>query len=156
MVRIALPGRMNSAEPFLRYQELQCYVAWSDDDARRVRAAAGLVQACAEQLINDFYAQIERHPSARAVITGGDAQIERLKETLRRWIEELFNGPYDELYVHRRARVGFKHVEIGLEQVYTNVAFARLRGGIVVAICGQWAGTAGERDETLASIHKLL
>jgi len=147
---------MNSAEPYLRYQELQRYVSWTDDDARLVQAAAGLVRSSMAELIDDFYAEIERHPRAQAVITGGHAQVERLKGTLRRWIEELFTGPYDELYVERRARVGRKHVEIGLEQVYTNVAFARLRGGIVAAVAANWCGPASGRDATIVAIHKLL
>ncbi len=147
---------MNAAEPHLRYQELQAYVGWTDTDARRVREAAALVRASAGALVDDFYAEIERHPRARMVITGGEAQVERLKQTLHRWIEELFAGPYDEQYVARRARVGRKHVEIGLAQVFTNVAFARLRAGIAAAVIANWRGRADERAATLASIHKLL
>ena len=57
-------------------------------------------------------------------------QIERLKGTLIQWLRELFTGPYDAEYVARRWRVGYRHVEIGLDQVFTNVALSRLRQGI--------------------------
>src|SRR5262245_28976102 len=147
---------MNSPDSFHRYQELQRYVGWTDDDARLVHAAAALVRPGIAGLIDDFYAEIERHPRARAVINGGQAQVQRLKKTLGGWIDELFAGPYDEPYVQRRARVGRKHVEIGLEQVYTNVAFARLRSGIVASIAANWRGSAAERDATIKAIHKLL
>jgi hypothetical protein len=52
------------------------------------------------------------------VITGGAKQINRLKKSLQRWLAELFLGPYDRDYVERRWQVGYRHVEIGLNQVY--------------------------------------
>jgi signal transduction histidine kinase len=114
-----------------RYQELQQYVGWTAEDAGRVRQLRPLVEAAFPALIDDFYEEIERHPEAAKVITGGAAQIARLKGTLLRWISDLFSGVYDQDYVVRRWRVGWRHVEIGLDQVYTNVALSRLRAGLL-------------------------
>src|SRR6516165_4000493 len=99
---------MDSDSLFRRYQELQRYVGWTEDDSRRVGAVAPLLESCLPALINDFYAEIERHPGARKVITGGAAQIERLKGTLGGWLRELLYGPYDKDYVARRWRVGWR------------------------------------------------
>src|SRR5262249_59901126 len=114
--------------------ELQQYVEWTDDDARRVRSVAALLEPHLPALIDDFYDEIERHPDARKVITGGPAQVARLKGTLRRWIADLLAGPYDKDYVARRWQVGWRHVEIGLDQVYTNVALSRLRRGLLLVL----------------------
>jgi hypothetical protein len=111
---------MNPAEPFRRYQELQGFVGWSDADAARVAAVAGLLDPHLPALVDDFYATIDRHPNARRVITGGAAQVERLKGTLLIWLRELLGGVYDAAYAARRWRVGWRHVVIGLDQVYTN------------------------------------
>lgn len=116
---------------FRRYQDLQRYVGWTEDDAGRVRAVAGLLDPHLGPIVDDFYAEIERHPVAHKVISGGVAQIERLKGSLIRWLRELLTGPYDAAYVERRLRVGQRHVEIGLDQVYTNVALSRLRNGLI-------------------------
>src|SRR5688572_20976588 len=107
---------------FARYQDLQLYVGWSADDERLVTAAGPLVGPRFDELVEDFYAELERHPAASRVIVGGAPQITRLKQTLKKWLHELFAGPYDEEYVARRWRVGLKHVEIGLPQVYTAAA----------------------------------
>jgi signal transduction histidine kinase len=131
---------MNPDALYQRYQELQQYVGWTEDDARRVRSVAGVLEAHLAPLIEDFYAEIERHPEARKVITGGPAQIERLKGTLRGWLRELLFGPYDRDYVARRWRVGWRHVEIGLDQVYTNVALSRLRRGLLRILEEYWQG----------------
>jgi signal transduction histidine kinase len=141
---------------YRRYRELQTYVGWGEDDARRVHAAGPVVEPCFATLIDDFYAEIERHPEARKVITGGATQIERLKGTLRGWIRDLFTGPYDTAYVVRRWRVGRRHVEIGLDQVYTNVALSRLRRGMVHALGEGWTAGADELRDTVRSVNVLL
>ncbi len=89
-----------------------------------------LLEPALPALIDDFYEEIERHPETRQVITGGQPQVKRLKGTLIRWLHELLSGPYDADYVERRWRVGHRHVEIGLEQVFTNAALSRLRTGL--------------------------
>jgi two-component system, NtrC family, sensor kinase len=147
---------MDSGKLFDRYRELQSYVGWTGPDADRVAAAARLLEPFLVALIDDFYEQIERHAGARQVITGGAAQIERLKGTLVLWIRDLLSGCYDEAYVARRWRVGWRHVEIGLEQVYTNVALSRLRTGLVRALHESWRGDPQTLKETVRAINKLL
>ena len=75
---------MDADRLFDRYRELQSYVGWTDEDARRIAAVAPLLDPHLPALIDDFYAEIERHPEARKVITGGQPQIDRLKGTLLR------------------------------------------------------------------------
>jgi signal transduction histidine kinase len=152
-------GQVTTMEPgprFERYRELQSYVGWTEADAERIVAAAPILEPFLGALIDDFYEEIERHPDARKVITGGRAQIERLKGTLIQWIRDLLSGVYDEDYVSRRWRVGWRHVEIGLEQVFTNVALSRLRTGLVRALQESWPGDPMVLRETVYSLDKLL
>ncbi|MGE3316939.1 MAG: sensor histidine kinase [Planctomycetaceae bacterium] len=141
---------------FTRYQELQRYVAWTADDARRVQELGPVIDGLLKGLIEDFYDEIQRHPDAQRVITGGVEQVARLKQTLIAWLRELFSGRYDESYVERRWRVGKRHVEIGLNQVYTNVALSRLRGGLVEISTRLWQGDREQLSQSMASLHKLL
>jgi signal transduction histidine kinase len=147
---------MDAERLFDRYRELQSYVGWTETDAEKVVAAAPLLEPYLLSLIDDFYEEIERHPAARKVITGGPAQIERLKGTLVQWIRDLLSGRYDADYVVRRWRVGWRHVEIGLEQVYTNVALSRLRIGLIRALHESWCGEPLGLKETVRSLNKLL
>lgn len=139
-----------------RYQELQQYVNWSEQDAARVHAVRALVSPYFGGLVDDFYAEIENHPEARKVITGGDEQIARLKTTLVRWLDELFSGRYDRDYVERRWRVGLRHVEIGLDQVYTNAALSRLRRGLLAVLESEWHDSMTELLATRVSINTLI
>ena len=144
---------MNDPEQiFRRYQDLQTYVAWSDEDSERVRGLLPLLGPHLPALVEDFYAEIARHPAAHRVFTGGQAQVDRLKGSLLAWLRDLLNGPYDRDYAARRWRVGARHVEIGLEQVYTNVALSRLRDGLVRHLGESWPG---DRDGLVAAIRSL-
>ena len=141
---------------FRRYQELQQYVGWTDEDARRVHSLAGLLQPFLPGLIDDFYAEIDRHPEARKVITGGAAQIARLKGTLLAWLEELLSGRYDQDYVVRRWRAGMRHVDIGLNQVYTNAALSRLRRGLLAVLEEHWPSDPVESFPIRRSLNTLI
>jgi signal transduction histidine kinase len=147
---------MNIEETYRRYQELQAWVGWSGAAAARVASVAGLLDPFLPALVDDFYDEIQRHPNALKVITGGQAQIQRLKGTLIQWLRELLCGRYDRDYVARRWRVGWRHVEIGLEQVYTNVALSRLRMGLSRVLQENWQGEPAEQKLILRSLNKLL
>lgn len=142
--------------PAERHRDLQAYVAWTSEDAARVQALGDIVEPDISPLIDDFYDEIQRHPEASQVITGGAEQISRLKLRLMEWIHELFHGKYDADYFVRRWRVGYRHVEIGLRQAYTNAALARLRKGLADIVHRRFEGPAMERALGLQSLNKLL
>ncbi len=147
---------MNTDDIYRRYQELQDYVGWSAADAEWVQALSGLLEPHLAWLVDDFYATIERHPAARQIITGGAAQIERLKGTLRGWLLGLLGGVYDQDYVVRRWRAGRRHLEIGLSRLYANAALARLRVGLQHLVMERWRQDTASLQATLLALNKLL
>ncbi len=153
---VALDIRVD--ELFARYQDIQRYVGWTQADAVRVHAAGPLVESAFFELIDDFYREIAEHEATRRVITGGDAQVERLKGTLRAWLKELVTGPYDMAFVERRFRVGYRHVEIGLKQIYVEAAVSRLRNGLLRVLRQNWPsdGDVVELAATMRSLTTLL
>ena len=66
---------MSPDELFARYQELQRYVGWTEDDAQRVWTLAPILEPHFPRLIDDFYAEIDRHPEARKMIPGGARRL---------------------------------------------------------------------------------
>ena len=150
------PAMIDDAELYRRYVEFQEYVQWSESDRARVVSACAAVEPRFEALVADFYAEIARHREAARVIRGGEEQVMRLRGTLVKWLSELFSGVYDLDYVGRRGRVGERHVEIGLEQIYTNAALSRLRSGILQIIANAADGAISDKAATARSIDKLL
>lgn len=141
---------------FRRYGQLQRYVEWCDADIRRIQSVLPMLEPTFDGLIDDFYRAIESEPQAHRVITGGAAQIERLKGTLRWWVRDLFTGIYDAAYIERRWRVGMRHVEIGLEKIFVNMAMSRLRLGLVGHLCEHWEGSSIELSQTVRALNRLI
>lgn len=147
---------MDAQRLFRRYQELQRYVGWRPEDALLIQSVAPLVEPHFPELVADFYEEIERHPDAQKVITGGQEQVQRLKGTLIRWLQQLFSGIYDEQYVMHRWQIGYRHVEIGLDQVYTNMALSRLRRGLMNAVARNWPDSTEKLIQLRTVLHTLI
>jgi two-component system, NtrC family, sensor kinase len=146
---------MDHERIYRRYRELQDYVGWSDDDVSRVRKVGRLVKSHLPALIDDFYREIKRHPEAEKVLAD-EAQVERLKLSLRNWLDQLFEGSYDAEYAVHRWQVGRRHVEVGLDHIFAHAALARLRRGLARALRAEWPAEAENFDETLISLNTLI
>ena len=145
-----------STELLARYQDLQDYVGWTATDEALVRRAAFHILNNVQALIDDFYAEIQRHPDAARVITGGDAQIARLKASLNAWLRESLQCQSDASYLRRRWSIGRRHAEIGLNPAYVGTAFARLRNGILQILASAPADSNQPLAPLVQSVNKLL
>jgi signal transduction histidine kinase len=132
------------------------YVGFDAAASDALREAHPLVAPHFGAIIDDFYATIEAHPDARAAITGGAAQIARLKRSLLQWIDELFRGPHDDAYFERRARIGRVHVRIDLPQRYMLTAMDRIRLRSVDVLRDAAGVDPAALRRMLEALHKLL
>jgi two-component system, NtrC family, sensor histidine kinase HydH len=137
-------------------EKVNAYVGFDGSTTAALREAHPLVAPHFPAIIDDFYATIEAHPDARAAITGGTAQIARLKESLLHWIDELFKGPHDEAYFERRARIGRVHVRIDLPQVYMLTAMDRIRLRSVEVLRDAPGVDPAALRRMLAALHMVL
>lgn len=147
---------MSDSELLDRYRDLLAYVGWTYEDAARVRRFAGNINERLDVLVDDFYAEIERHPDTARVITGGPGQIEHLKVSLEAWLRESLECRCDKGYVTRRWNIGLRHAEIGLNPAYTSAALSRLRNGIVSIIAESHHASPADACELVKSFNKLL
>jgi signal transduction histidine kinase len=131
-----------------RYQALREYIALTDQDIEIAIAAWPRVQPHVSTIVDDFYATILSQPSAAATLRGGERQVERLKLTLQSWLAELFVGKCDQAFVRGRWLVGWRHVRIGLPQVWTATALSRMRDRLLNALANDW-------DDSLLAYQRL-
>jgi signal transduction histidine kinase len=138
------------------YQDYRSYVGWTTADEGRIRTAASVLRRHLQPLVDDFYAEIERHPETRRILTSNQTTLERLKSTLLQWLQELLSGPYDPAYVARRWRLGRRHREVGLAQAYFSTAIARLRAGLTQTLQRNWPAEPEGLLPAVLSLNKLL
>jgi two-component system sensor histidine kinase HydH len=101
------------------FEIAKSYVGFTPRDSELLASFHKHVAPHLDEIIDDFYERIEGQPAAMAVITGGKAQILRLKGTLRQWLDELLKGPHDPAFAEKQALIGTRHVQIGLDQAFT-------------------------------------
>lgn len=135
---------------------LKDYVGFTDEASACLRAIRPAVAPHVARFIDDFYDTIEAHAGARQAITGGEAQIARLKKTLERWLDELLSGPHDEAYFERRSRIGRMHVRINLPQAYMLTAMDRMRIHVGGVIREALAAEPRQMDRTLTALHQIM
>lgn len=116
------------------FDELQRYVGFSQADQQALRALHGRLAPHFPAVAMAFYDVILRHPGARAALERGERQVGQLKDTLVRWMNDAFQGPWDDAWVERRARIGRVHVQIGLPQHYMITAMNVLRRALRTSI----------------------
>lgn len=147
---------MSDQELWERFLQLKRYVDLSDDDCKIIWELFPLVEPHFGAMCEDFYAEILRHSGASSVITGGAVQVDRLKQTLYQWLTEFFRGPYDEVYAKKHWRVGSRHVQIGLNQSFTQVAMTRLRTGIMRVIFDEYQHDPEKLKTIELAIGKMI
>jgi two-component system sensor histidine kinase HydH len=137
-------------------ESVKHYVGFDDDATAALREAHAVVAPHFGAIIDDFYDTIRTHPGASAAITGGTAQIQRLKRSLLQWIDEIFRGPHDEAYFERRARIGRVHVQISLPQMYMFTAMDRIRVQSLDVLRGAPNVEASASRRMITALHQIL
>jgi len=137
-------------------ENVKAYVGFDDEASAALREAHPLVAPHFGAIVDDFYDTIEAHPGARAAITGGAAQIQRLKGSLLHWIDEIFRGPHDEAYFQRRARIGRVHVQINLPQMYMFVAMDRIRVRSLDVLRDAASADPAAARRRITALHQIL
>lgn len=115
---------------FDRFTAIRRYVEFTSECETLLRRFLAVAGPELPRVVDDFYEAISSDPAANAVLTGGAAQVERLKSTLNQWLSTLLQGPFDERYVASRNRIGQVHVRINLSQEYMLTAMNRVRHGL--------------------------
>ncbi len=136
--------------------EVKRYIDFREEDARTLATVRPLLEAHARPVIDLFYARILEHPRASQAITGGMAQVERLKQTLRLWLVELGAGVYDARYLEKRAAIGRRHVVIDLPQVFMVTAMNVVRGELTRILRQELADDTDRRERAIGSLQKIL
>lgn len=107
--------------------EMKRYLGFTERDAALLRHLGPRMEKYFPEMSERFYAQLALHPNAARALTGGEAQVARLKLTLQQWAHGLFCGTYDEAYSGQRYQIGYRHVRIGIEQKYVISAMGNVR-----------------------------
>ena len=89
------------------------FLQLNDEDSARLRSLAGLLERCADQFVETFYAHLFAFPETAAFLQDQEL-VERLKVSQRKHFDSMLAADWNEQYVARRNQVGHTHADIGI------------------------------------------
>jgi heam-based aerotactic trancducer len=101
----------------------------TDEDLRLLRRVKPFVEVRVIEVVEAFYKTLESDAQFQEIISKHSSS-ERLHQTLRHHVIEMFEGRIDEEYIEHRHKVSRRHVRIGLATRWYLAAFQKLEGGL--------------------------
>lgn len=135
------------------YEEILQYLGFTKEDAANVASLRDVIAPHFAEVTNKFYEALLRNPMARAVFTGGDAQIAHQRVLLTQWLSEVFSGDYGKTYFEKRFTIGLTHLKVGLPQQYMCMGMQLIWQELDRIIRRQ---QISQKDAKLASLHKII
>jgi signal transduction histidine kinase len=150
---VIAPGSLTvSRETF--FEEMRRYVGFGPDDGEALMWLSPHAAPHIAVIVDAFYHRLAQHANARRVL-GDESTVIRLKQTLRDWLRDVLDGPWNEAYCERRMQIGRVHVRVGLPQRYMVVAMTSIRSGLhhVVDVSAE---NRERHQRTIAAVDKIL
>ncbi len=131
------------------------YFGLTETESQTLVSLKELISDHIEEIVEDFYKKIIPFSEMDRVI--GDAEtLRRLKNYQRTYILSLFDGQYDEEYVHSRLRVGVIHKRIGVEPKFYVSAVYNLSSILRKLVISHNRKDCGSCGSNLATIEKII
>lgn len=133
----------------------KAYFALTSSDSRAMSAIKPIIAENIEQIVEDFYDQIISFNEMDRLI--GDAEtLSRLKNYQKNYILSLFDGQYDEEYVHSRLRIGVVHKRIGVDPKFYVSSVNKLISLLEKVITANSGKDCRFCQESLAAVSKVI
>jgi heam-based aerotactic trancducer len=100
-------------------------IGMTEDDLCYIKNLQPFVRENLENIVDQFYKNLSIEESLLHIIND-NSSIDRLKKTLHRHIDEMFNGVIDNDFIEKRFIIAHVHVKIGLEPKWYMCAFQGL------------------------------
>ena len=105
-------------------------IGFSKEDEQVLEAVRPILTEHVGTIIDAFYSAIAKVPALEKTIAD-HSTIQRLKETLKQHLAEMFDGRIDDEYVRKRLRIAEAHHRIGLEPKWYIGSFQNLQNAVL-------------------------
>lgn len=123
-------------------------------DMQLLKAVRSIVEPNLDEVTEAFYSTIMQVEQVDRIIKQYSS-VDRLRQTLRVHLDEMFSGNIDGDYLHRRERVARTHIRIGLETKWYMGAFQALQQTLF-NIINRHVDDSEQRSKIRESISKVL
>ncbi len=144
---------LSNGVPYLKLRSIQDKLGLTDEDLRILDPYREAFVRRKEQFAQRFYDVFENIPETHLILTHG-GRPEFLRKTWAAWFESFFRTRLDDSLLAYLWRIGVRHVEVNLDQRFSNLGFSVIR-----QFCHDIVLSEIPRDQAaplLNSISKML
>ncbi|HHY74465.1 MAG TPA: globin-coupled sensor protein [Bacillus bacterium] len=140
-----------------QYPELKRQLQFIDlmeEDLELIIALKPLIAENIDWIVDRFYKGVTKQPNLIEIINK-HSNVDRLKQTLKVHLTELFNGEINAEFIMKRRRIAHVHVRIGLQSKWYMSAFQDLANSLAKLVENHLANRE-ESIKAINTINKLL
>ncbi|RNA66293.1 protoglobin domain-containing protein [Alteribacter keqinensis] len=119
-----------------------------------IRGIQPFISTHIETIVDQFYTNLSTNSGLTDIIKD-HSSFDRLKQTLRKHIEEMFSGTIDQSFIDQRIKIARVHVKIGLETKWYMCAFQDLLQS-VGRVLEEEVADPNQRFQALLAVSKIL
>ena len=122
----------------------------SAEDLDTLQKLQPFVMEKIDEIVIQFYRNLENEPSLLRIIDD-HSTMERLRNTLRQHIVEMFSGLIDRTFIEKRIKIANIHVRIGLQSKWYLCSFQDLLLSLSTII----GETLADKDDCLKAVRSV-
>ena len=127
---------------------------FTDQDEVLLKEIAGLFLPIHDRFADDFYRYLQEDEYTAGYFRT-DAAVDRRKETILQWLNEILTSRYDSRLLMKLVRIGKIHVKIGLDGHYVNAAMGFIRRYLLDHL-NQVVSEPAKREIMIETLDKAL
>ncbi|MEJ2183055.1 MAG: protoglobin domain-containing protein [Nitrospirota bacterium] len=144
---------INVIVPYETLYSLRDSLGLADEELQALAARADLFKGRGREFAEFFYGFFSAMPETRMVIDH-ESTPETMKGVWATWFDLAFRGRVDDDFLRYLWHVGVRHVEVNLDQRYTNLGFTKIRQFCQDLLEAELE--AGEAAALFRTVDKLL
>ncbi|MFV8829002.1 protoglobin domain-containing protein [Alkalihalobacterium sp. APHAB7] len=128
-------------------------ISLNEGDLIHLKRIQPFINQNIDTLVENFYKSLEEEPTLLSIINQ-NSSTEKLKNTLKSHISEMFDGRINEEFFKKRNRIALVHVKIGLKTKWYISAFQQLYNSILLIIKEKI--NSENQFQTISAVSKIF
>ncbi len=128
----------------------------SEQDKQNLKELGSVLRGQLPEVIDAFYAHLQKFPEAISIITRAGSSVEKLKQTNPMYFDLIFEGELGESYFASRTRIGEIHAMIGLTPIWFFGAMSTYYDEMYPRILKHFRFRPRHAGELIASLQKAF
>ncbi len=132
------------------------FIGLTLDDSEILKQVGRIIKPQINKIVNEFYAHIKQVPELVSILNYTDDNIDKIKQSQKNYITEVFGGAYGDSYFKSRIQLGIEHHIIGLSPRWYLGSYAKYMELIVPVILRHWWWRPVKASKSIKALSKVF